>query len=442
MDNSFKDFKSRIKYNYDNLLTRLNGANQPPISEKRDDSFKLFESQGLPTLKSEQWKYTNLTFLNKIDFKIAEKSEKLRISETDIKALEIENLDTYIVVLYNGYFIPELSDLQNNDLFAAMPLVQAVKSNINELRDKIGKYIDYTNNTFVAINNAMWEDGVYINVNKNKIVDKPIHIISITDSRENAVLTNPRKFIVLEEGSECTIFQSYHTIGDNQGISNSASEIIINNNAKLNNIKLQDDTDSAYSFDFNQVVQKRDSFFADFTICLNGKFIRNNLHTLLDDENAETHFYGVFVGDKQNYVDNHTLVDHAKPNCQSNENYKGILFDKATGVFNGKIMVRKDAQKTNAYQSNKNVLCSKDATINTKPELEIYADDVKCSHGATSGTLEEASLFYLRSRGIDAKMAEAMLLNAHAAEVIEEIKNDVLKEELVRRITNKVNQVL
>ena len=320
-------------------------------------------------------------------------------------------------------------------------------SSFNTLSAKgIGRYSEYfgklthsTIHPFVSVNTALSDNVLVIEIDKGVIIEKPVQIINITDSRENAVISNPRILIISGKSSSVKIVESNYTIGSNPGIKNIVKEFFLDDNAHMNYYKIQDDSEFSYTFDFTQANQKKDSHFDEAAISINGRYIRNDLRATLDGENIESHFYGLFIAGNSDFVDNHTIVDHAKPNCMSNENYRGILFDKSTGVFNGKIMVRRDAQKTNAYQSNKNVLLSDYAAINTKPELEIYADDVKCSHGATSGALDKTSLFYLRARGIDKKNAEIMLLNAFAAEVVAEIKIDELKELILQRIENKLN---
>ena len=431
------DFKTQIKNEFDKLQSSLNGSTGSEINLARKEAFDTFFIQGLPTLKSENWKYTNLTFLNKLELISA--SKESNVNDLNVEELYYGRLDSYKIYLVNGRFSKDLSDNISVQGLAVSSFNTLSAKGIGRYSEYFGKLTHSTIHPFVSVNTALSDNVLVIEIDKGVIIEKPVQIINITDSRENAVISNPRILIISGKSSSVKIVESNYTIGSNPGIKNIVKEFFLDDNAHLNYYKIQDDSEFSYTFDFTQANQKKDSHFDEAAISINGRYIRNDLRATLDGENIESHFYGLFIAGNSDFVDNHTIVDHAKPNCMSNENYRGILFDKSTGVFNGKIMVRRDAQKTNAYQSNKNVLLSDYAAINTKPELEIYADDVKCSHGATSGALDKTSLFYLRARGIDKKNAEIMLLNAFAAEVVAEIKIDELKELILQRIENKLN---
>ena len=431
------DFKTQIKNEFDKLQSSLNGSAGSEINIARKEAFDTFFIQGLPTLKSENWKYTNLSFLNKLELISA--SKESNVNDLNVEELYYGRLDSYKIYLVNGRFSKDLSDNISVQGLAVSSFNTLSAKGIGRYSEYFGKLTHSTIHPFVSVNTALSDNVLVIEIDKGVIIEKPVQIINITDSRENAVISNPRILIISGKSSSVKIVESNYTIGSNPGIKNIVKEFFLDDNAHLNYYKIQDDSEFSYTFDFTQANQKKDSHFDEAAISINGKYIRNDLRATLDGENIESHFYGLFIAGNSDFIDNHTIVDHAKPNCMSNENYRGILFDKSTGVFNGKIMVRRDAQKTNAYQSNKNVLLSDYASINTKPELEIYADDVKCSHGATSGALDKTSLFYLRARGIDKKNAEIMLLNAFAAEVVAEIKIDELKELILQRIENKLN---
>ncbi len=431
------DFKTQIKNEFDKLQSSLNGSTGSEINLARKEAFDTFFIQGLPTLKSENWKYTNLTFLNKLELISA--SKESNVNDLNVEELYYGRLDSYKIYLVNGRFSKDLSDNISVQGLAVSSFNTLSAKGIGRYSEYFGKLTHSTIHPFVSVNTALSDNVLVIEIDKGVIIEKPVQIINITDSRENAVISNPRILIISGKSSSVKIVESNYTIGSNPGIKNIVKEFFLDDNAHMNYYKIQDDSEFSYTFDFTQANQKKDSHFDEAAISINGRYIRNDLRATLDGENIESHFYGLFIAGNSDFVDNHTIVDHAKPNCMSNENYRGILFDKSTGVFNGKIMVRRDAQKTNAYQSNKNVLLSDYAAINTKPELEIYADDVKCSHGATSGALDKTSLFYLRARGIDKKNAEIMLLNAFAAEVVAEIKIDELKELILQRIENKLN---
>jgi Fe-S cluster assembly protein SufD len=296
------------------------------------------------------------------------------------------------------------------------------------------------NNPFIALNTAFAQDCIVIKIDKNTVVETPLQIVYLNFADTHAIINNPRLLVIAEEGSQATIIESVHTFGKYASLKNSVSEYYVARNASLEHYRLQDDSELSHTIDFTQVNQESDSHYHNVNVSLGGQFNRNNIHTLLNGENIESNLSGVFITSGNELFDIHSLADHAFPNCESNENYKGILHGNSTGIFNGKILVRKDAQKTNAYQSNKNVLLSDNASIFTKPELEIYADDVKCSHGATSGALDELSIFYLVSRGIGRKKAEAMILNAIADDIIDLIKHEPLRLHLLERVENKLNQ--
>lgn len=399
-----------------------NSINQTKLNAKN----YLLETN-VPTLKHEDWKYTNLAFLNKFNFEF----DKDFNSDFNPDNFKIIGLDAYHIFSLNGKLNLEISDYPENIT------IKDIDSEI-----EIDNIEDVRKTYFSQLNTAMFKNSIFLEVKKNQQIDKPIHIIHINDGNNYDIAINSRRFFNFGDNTEATIIESFFAIGDNKSFYNGVAELNVGENAVIHHIKLQQDENSDILIDFVQAQQAKYSNYVNLTFTNGGNFVRNNLNARLNDENIESHFLGVFIGDGNNVIDNHTFVDHAKPNCFSNENYRGILFDKSTGIFNGKILVRPDAQKTNAYQSNKNILASKDATINTKPELEIYADDVKCSHGATSGSLDKTSLFYLRARGIDEIKAESLLMNAFVSEVVDELKNQQLKNYLHSITRKKLNDDL
>jgi Fe-S cluster assembly protein SufD len=286
---------------------------------------------------------------------------------------------------------------------------------------------DYTTDALVAWNTADWKDGYFIQVPDNTVVEKPIVFYYIHDTTQKEVKSITRNFFVVGKNSEVTVVEKYDSIGTLNGFSNHITEAIVTENAGLNLSSIQADHGNRFQFSQTVIRQANHSRVNTFTFTLDGKFVRNNLQLILDGEGCESHMYGLYLLHSDTLADNHTVVDHKKPNSFSNELYKGVLEGTSRGVFNGKIFVRPHAQKTNAFQSNRNILLSDKATINTKPQLEIWADDVKCSHGCTTGQLDEEAMFYLRSRGIDKDTSRAMMLYAFAGEVIEAISNDSLK---------------
>lgn len=432
------NFKSYIVKAFENNKKRHDGNFNQEIFDIKNSFFDKFLEKGLPTLKWEHWKYTNLAFLNKIYFDF----ENQIIDKTLLEKSEFYyNLsDSYKIYLINGELANNISEFNDKNI-SFYYYDDISKNGIGEFSDYYGKLLIETEHTFAQINSVLVENVVVIKINNNANLEKNVQINNIIDSRNSSKFINTRFLIISGKSSSCKIIENTYTFGENNSVINTVKEIFMENNSHLNYYKIQDDKQNLHNFDFTQVKQERDSHFDEAAISINGKFIRNDLRSELNGENIETHFYGAFIAGDNDYVDNHTYVDHSKPNCFSNENYRGIISGKATGVFNGKIMVRPQAQKTNAYQSNKNILLSPNAIINTKPELEIYADDVKCSHGATSGALDKTSLFYLQARGIDLPKAERMLLKAFILEIVNEIKIEKLQELIIERTDLKLSQI-
>lgn len=418
------------------------------FSSLRETAIAEFERHGIPNRKNEEWKYSDASALFKNGFQV--QGTRPEISKKDIEKFIIPDLNAALVVLVNGIYSEELSFIEQ------LPKEVEIKSfskglteNSHILANHFSKYADITGDAFAALNTAFSSDGVFIFVPDTIIVENPIHIINIISSTvlpfeeedKEGLLIQPRFLFIIGKNAEVKIVESLDTLNpDAKTICNSVAEISIGENAKVHYYKLQNDCESVHLISSVTAHQQKKSHFDTNTVTLNGDWIRNNLTIILDGENCESHLNGLFITNGNHHVDNHTLVDHRKPNCQSNQLYKGILDEKSTGIFNGKIFVRRDAQKTNAYQSSKNILMSDDATINTKPQLEIYADDVKCSHGSTTGQLNEEALFYLRSRGLSENTAKNLLLYAFAGDVIEKIQIEPLKIYLEALVNQRLNK--
>ena len=278
---------------------------------------------------------------------------------------------------------------------------EASKNEFQELVSQwLGDSSQYLKDGINALNMAFLHGAAFIHVAKGKHIEHPIYIYHITDARTVNIFSQPRSLMIVDELAQVQVVENYATLGSNESFTNQVMEIIVDNEARLEYYKIQNDGSNTNQVSTTHIRQVGKSFTHAVTISLNGGLIRNNLNVILDAKNCEAHLYGLYFQSGHSHIDNHTIVDNIKPNCLSNELYKGILNDHATGVFNGKIFVRQPAQKTNAYQSNKNILLSDTSSVNTKPQLEIFADDVKCTHGCTVGSLNEEGLFYLQSRGI------------------------------------------
>ncbi|HRE40437.1 MAG TPA: Fe-S cluster assembly protein SufD [Ignavibacteria bacterium] len=436
-----EELKYKLISDFKLLESSLNGEAKSPFHKIRQDAISVFEELGFPVKKLEEWKYTNLSNITKNRFRQFLIPEKINLTFEEVAGFIYPEFEGNIIVLINGHYSVKFSKIvtQKDGVFIGS-FSEAREKHNDLIQNYFAKYADYYRNSLTALNTAFAIDGVFIHLEKNVTVDEPLLILNIADSREENLIAQPRNLFILEEGSSILMADDYYTIGDHPFFTNSVTEIILKQNASLEHYKIQNDGSNAYHIGTIQVEQERDSRFSNTTISWGGGLIRNNLNATLNGENSESHFFGLYLLKDKQFVDNHTLVDHAVPNCNSNELYKGLIDDKATGVFNGKIMVRKDAQKTNAYQSNKNILLSENAKINAKPQLEIFADDVKCSHGATSGQLDENSMFYLQSRGISKVEAKILLMNAFSSEVIDSVKIDSLRQHLHNLILKKLGK--
>ncbi|MBI5325980.1 MAG: Fe-S cluster assembly protein SufD [Ignavibacteriae bacterium] len=430
---------NNILSNFNEFENKLNGSRLSAVHTIRKDAFDKFKILGFPTAKDEEWKYSNPGFVHQYNFKLKLNANDDGITQEIVNKYKFENLDEHLLVFVNGFYSEKLSDVKPKKKQIILgSFADAIERNSIEILKYFGKFAGYIKNGFTALNTAFAQDGAFILIPDGTVIERPIRLLYITDAREQSVLTMPRNLIIAGECSNFKIVESSHTIGAQPSFNNSVSEIVMDFSSNVEYYNIQNNNENSFYVGTTQISQQRGSIFTGTTITLKGNYIRNNLNSLLDAEACETNYNGLYFVADNSFVDNHTLIDHAKPNCNSNEVYKGILNDKATVVFNGKIIVRQDAQKTNAYQTNRNILLTDDAKIHTKPQLEIFADDVKCSHGATSGYLDRDSLFYLRSRGISEEMAKTLLLNAFASEVLEKINIAELRDMVKNYIADKL----
>lgn len=406
-----------------------------PLHEIRREALKRFENQGFPTKRDEEWKYTNLKPILKNDFRLLPKSDD-DIEFKDVKRFFLNDVDSYKLVFINGVFSSWLSETthQNWD-------VCTFGAALKKYRNVLDEYFSEAtpkNHPLVDINTAFSKEGAFIRIPKNKVVDKPIQMIFLNTHSASEIMVQPRNLIVVEEGAQVEIVERHQNLTDNAVFTNSVTEIFAKANSVVDLYKIQNDNASATLIDNTFVQQKRDSTVSVGTFSFGGKLIRNNLNFYLTEPNCVANMDGITLIDGNQLVDHHTLADHQAPHCNSNELYKGIFDEKSHGVFNGKVIVHKDAQKTDAFQANNNVLLSDSAQIDTKPQLEIFADDVKCSHGCTVGQLDEDAMFYLQSRGINKKEARAMLMYAFTNDSLERVKISSLKRKLNILIAKKL----
>jgi Fe-S cluster assembly protein SufD len=407
---------------YEDLLsgynTSINGDNET-VQQVRRKGFESFRKLGFPTRRNEDWKYTSVTPFLQEQYHINGIAKEAVISPDLLQQAIIPSLDCYQLVLLNG----KLQTL--TDSLPAFIKVKSIKEAEQDvdLVKYFGKNTDVNEFHFAALNTALFSNGIFIEIDAKAVLDKPLHIVHAFTSAANLFI-QPRHLLVVHANASLSIIES--VVSDNPSSKifiNSLTEVVVEENAFFNHYLLQTAQSGTRLVHQTDVRQKRHSVYSNYTFSMpKADLIRNNLHVALDDDQTETHLYGLYLGEDQQLIDNHSFINHKKPNCNSNEIYKGVLLDKAVGVFNGKVFVQQEAQKTNAFQQNNNLLLSNKATINTKPQLEIYADDVKCSHGATVGQLSKEAMFYLQSRGIGEEAARALLVNAFAFDVTEKIK--------------------
>jgi len=385
------------------------------VDSLRRAGFDSYKSLGLPTPRSEQWKYTNLRALNRIGFAPATDSALADIPE-GIVPLE----DAYVAVVLNGRFDAALSILGGLPKGAEVgSLADKVAQTPADLKDVFGSLADVEKLPLAALNTASMSDGLYVRLADGVVLDKPLHLVSIGSAGETPVRFNPRHLVVLGKGSIATLVESH--VGRGEYFGNTVAEIAVGDGAVLNHYKLQNESTDAFHVAFTQVKLADRAVYDSFVLQVGGKLARNEIRAELG-EHVECRVNGAYLARGEQHIDNTTFIDHAAPNSASHEVYKGVLDDSARGVFQGKILVRKDAQKTDGRQLNKTLLLAPGAEMDSKPELEIYADDVKCTHGATIGDLSEEAMFYLKARGIDARQAQAMLVAAFVGEAVTEIQ--------------------
>ena len=408
-----------------------------PVHEERSNAIKNFETKGFPTKKDEAWKYTSLKGLQKIDFSIFPKHETT-LEYKDVKKYFLHEIDTYKIVFVDGVYSSYLSETTHDGVDVCLMSSAFSKPMFKQVIEVYFNKAASKDESLTSLNTAFSKEGAYIYIPKNKMPKKPIQILHLATGNEAALMLQPRNLIVAEDNAEVQIIERHQSLTGNEVFTNSVTEIFAGKDAIVDYYKVQNDEPTASLVDNTYISQKDSSVVRVHTFSLGGKLIRNNLNFYQNGERIDSTLKGITIlGDKQ-HVDHHTLVHHAQPNCESHQDYKGIFGDSSTGVFNGKIIVDKIAQKTDAFQQNNNILLSDKSTINSKPQLEIFADDVKCSHGCTIGQLDEEALFYLRSRGIPKKEAKALMMYAFANNVLESVRIPELKARINKIIANKL----
>lgn len=403
-----------------------------------EKGLELFEKEGVPSVKHEEWKYTRISQVLAKQYDYAGTSA---LTTADIDAVRLPgNKEANELVFVNGIYQSELSSIRSSaDDMVVLSLADAVAGEYKHIIEQnIGHSAAYHLDGINALNNAFAYEGLFVAVKKNKQLSHPIYCYYINDARISNLFSQPRVLFYAAAGSKVYLVEEEVTLGTNDSFINRVNEIVVEENADVHIYKIQNEDRHSNCVKTTHVRQLGVSKVQSVTITLNGGVIRNNLNFILEAPGCESNMYGLYCVKGETLIDNHTIVDNRQPNCLSNELYKGILDGHSTGVFNGKIFVRQDAQKTNAYQSNKNILLSDSATVNTKPQLEIFADDVKCSHGCTVGRLDDEAMFYLKARGIGEEAARALLLHAFAGEILEKIEIEPIRAYADRLISDQL----
>ncbi len=409
----------------------LNGRGQP-LAEKRNRALDRFLELGFPGPRDEHWKYTNISKRLERPFEIAIAPAVPELRPQDISRFLIEGLEGSVVVLVNGVMVPGLSSIAT-DGPVIVPIMDAIGNPVFDRH--FGRYADADDAVFTALNTAFARHGLFVHVNRG-VKAGTLHILNVTTGVRDTFL-QARHLFVGDPGASLTVVETHAGVDAEGMFLNAVVEATIGSDARFDYYRVQDDPGTS-AVTGTYVYQEGASYASCGTVTLSGGTIRNNVAVLPDAQHCESHLTGLFIGSGEMHIDNHTLVDHAQPDCFSNELYKGVLDDSATGVFNGRVLVRRDAQRTNAYQSNKSIVLSDKASMNAKPELEIYADDVKCSHGATTGRLDAEGLFYLRSRGLTADRARTIMLQAFVRDVLDAIAVEPLRKVLERAVEDRL----
>lgn len=429
-----KDNLLEVKDKYISLYNRsldlLRNDSPDFVNNLRTKAIEKFAKLGIPSKSNEEYKYTDLRSVFSADYKNYLSAQNIKFNIDDIFSCEVPNIDTISVFLLNGwYYNNQKKFVELNDGAFIGSLNAAFAEYPEIVKKHYGKYANINKDGLVALNSAFVKDGIFLYVPKGVVLEKPIQIVNLLMDEENG-MAQYRNLFVLDENSQASIVICDHTLSPNSFVTNSVSEIAVAKNVNLDIERTQNEHNSSNQISHLFINQKRNSTVNLNTITLHGGMVKNNIYIDMCEEGCENNAYGLFLADKGQHIDNNVFVEHSVSNCISNQVFKGVLDDYSSGVFSGKVLVRPDAQNTKASQNTRNILLTDDAKINAKPQLEIYADDVKCSHGATVGQLDDEALFYLRSRGIGAKEAKLLLMFAFAHDVINKIKIPALKERI------------
>ena len=424
---------------FDASASNGGGAGPPWLTALRREAIEAFRGTGFPSAKDEEWRFTPVAPITRVDFSAA--ASPANVSLADLDPYLFGHPEWPRLVFVNGRFAPALSAGSVED-GALLPLSAAISLHPARVEEHLGKHLPSSATPFTNLNTALAKDGVFLRVGAGSSDSRPVHLLFVaTPEAENAGM-HPRSLIVVEPGARVQVVESYLSLdGRAKYWTNPVVEISVGEGAWVEHSRIQRESEAAFHTGFTQVTQGRACHYRSFSLSIGGAIARHDLRTRLNAPDTEALLYGLYIGNRDQLIDNHTVINHDQPHCRSWEVYKGILDDRAHGVFNGKIFVTPEAQKTDAKQTNRVLLLSDNAKIDTKPQLEIFADDVKCTHGATIGQLDPMWSFYLRSRGIPPDVAHQMLVAAFAAEVLEEVASEPVRVALGRVVQERLDRV-
>jgi Fe-S cluster assembly protein SufD len=408
----------------------------------RRNAFARFCKTGFPTTHDEDWRFTNVSEIARTPFRLAgNDAASAALSASNVEHWRVAG-EACLLVFINGRYSRQLSSTNNLPSgITAEGLAERLGRDGSALEQHLGRYLDIQRDAFCALNTAFAEDGAYVHIRRGAVIEGAIHLLFVSTGTDAPVMLHPRNLIVAEENSQAAILEDYVSLGSGVAFCNSATELVAEDGAVVAHYMIEQEHRQTFNVSTLRIQQGRSANVASHSVLVGGALVRNNVHPVLAGEGGECLINGLFVGGGTQHIDNYMLVEHASPHCGSRQFYNGILDDRAHGVFHGRIIVHKQAQKTDAKQTNRNLLLSNDAQIDTKPQLEIYADDVKCTHGATIGQIEEDALFYLRSRGIDEASARRLLLVAFATECLDRMKQEGIRQHLEKLIHDRVFQM-
>ncbi len=412
------------------------------VTDLRREAISGFGELGFPTLSDEEWRFTNLEALRRGSFSIAEDGIS-DVSKKTVNSYGFSGLDCLRLVFVNGRFASSLSDAEDaGEGIVVKALSEAIREDGDLVKGHLAKYADYEKDAFISLNTSYFENGVFVYVPDRTVLEKPVHVLHVSTDEGRPLFINPRNLIIIGQSSDAKVIEHYVSLSQSVYFSNVVTEVVCGEDANLEHYRLEFESRKAFNFSTLRVNQQKNSNITSHSILYGGAIVRNNVHPVLAGEGCNSDIYGLFMSEGRQHMDNFMRVEHASPHCDSRQFYNGVLDGRSKGVFHGRILVHEGAEKTDAKQTNRNLLLSDTAQIDTKPQLEIYNDDVKCTHGATIGQMDEEALFYLCSRGVSMRKAKIIMLRAFTNETLEHMSIDSVKETLENTVMNWFEQRL